>query len=48
MDFVKNIKTNIWFLNIMSRINRTYESFKARKFFSFRYFSFYDQMQFHA
>ena len=43
-----NVKmpTNIDILPLISRINTTSESLKARKVFNFRHFSFYDSSNF--
>ena len=45
-----NIKmpTIFWHFNIMSRINTSYESLKARNTYLFQYFSFYEQLKFDA
>ena len=45
-----NVKmsTIVVILTFMSRINTTSESLKARNFFTFRYFSFYEQLKFRA
>ena len=45
-----NIKmpTNVGILTLISRMNTTSENFKARKFFDFQHFSFYEQLKFHS
>ena len=45
-----NVKmpTIVGILTFISRINRTADSFKARKVINFQHFSFYKQLKFHA
>ena len=45
-----NVKmaTIVGILTFISRINTASESFKARKIFTFQYFTFYEQLKFHA
>ena len=45
-----NVKmpTSVGILSFISRLNTTSSSFKARKFLIFQYFSFYEQVKFHA
>ena len=45
-----NVKmpTIVGILTFISMINTTPERLKARNFFIFRYFSFYEQLKFHA
>ena len=44
---LKNVKI-VGILTIISMINETSESLKARKFFIFQHFSFYEQLKFRA
>ena len=45
-----NVKmpTIVGILTFIRMINTTSERLKARNFFTFRYFGFYDQLEFHA
>ena len=45
-----NVKmpTVVGILTFISMIKTTHESLKARKVFIFQYFSFYEQLNFHA
>ena len=52
MEFILliNVKmpTIVGILTFISRINAKFEGSKARKFFIFQHFSFYDQLKFYV